>query len=491
MTVLRGGNLAERRHVELSREPYRAVQKTPSPVNLYPRLANEWQKRLIAEGRWRQEDFVQAGLGDGTQRLPESVTGACGSTLRRLGHSTYTPILGEQGARQFFSERITRKGGVKVGPSNVFLVGGSRGAVDDFFHVAANAMAPEDVFFTQTPTWATYKENAWRVGRTLLTADLEQDPRSAYKPMTAESLASALERHPEIGCVVIVDPHNPTGFILSEAEAIRMARVLANWHGFVLQDSTYADVTYGQQHVSLLSAAEHLSGAERKSLLGRLGIIHGTQKLSLSGERIALVVIADAALAGAYEAQMTAGRGAASRAAQETAVALYSDEEAIAGMVAELQKRRVELSLVRMRTNELFRARFISALGNGQAVVPDVMAASTVCDVHADPKVPGGGFYSVERFGRFVADVIPPALRGPGGGLKEDSLMRFLLEEAAIVTQPSSAMLSGNGLELRVSFGAADAESLRRIPGRIVDALMRNIRPEEFVKSVARQYGYA
>lgn len=98
--------------------------------------------------------------------------------------------------------------------------------------------------------------------------------------LSAEALRSVLEQHPQVSCIILCSPSNPTGCIASAASLQAVAAVLQDFpHVSVISDEIYEQLVYdGEQHTSFAALA---------GMMERTVTINGFSKsYSMTGYRI-------------------------------------------------------------------------------------------------------------------------------------------------------------------------------------------------------------
>lgn len=155
---------------------------------------------------------------------------------------------------------------------------------------------PGDNIIILTPTYNRYEQAATRLGRgTVRVAFLLRDGRYTLDWPALEAAMSA----PENKVLVLCNPNNPTGHILSREELMRIAALSARYGVTVFSDEIFADVVFGDTPVTA-----YTSVAGKDALAITCTSMGKT--FSLTGVNHANVIIENVALREKYIAQRNA-----------------------------------------------------------------------------------------------------------------------------------------------------------------------------------------
>ena len=172
------------------------------------------------------------------------------------GHTYYTSNNGILEMREEIANYQKRRFGLEYDPKNeiIVTVGGSE-AID----LAMRALIePDDEVIIPTPCFVCYEPLARLAGATPVILNLSAD--NGFK-LTAEQLKSAITEKTKL--LVLAFPNNPTGSVLRKSDLEEIAKVLRETNICVLSDEIYAELTYGEKHVSIAS----LEGMRERTII--------------------------------------------------------------------------------------------------------------------------------------------------------------------------------------------------------------------------------
>lgn len=221
----------------------------------------------FAEGN---KNIISLGVGEPDFVTPEHVRAACSKALD-LGRTTYTPNAGLVELREEIANYLYTSFQVKYEPSNevIVTVGGSE-AIDLALRTLIGA---GDEIIVPVPSYIAYSPLAQLSGGKVVEA---QTFAADHFKLTAEVLRKHIT--PRSKVLLVNYPNNPTGAIMTAEDWLPIARVAQEHNLIVISDEIYAELTYGQKHVSIAS----LPGMQERTL-----VISGFSKaFAMTGWRI-------------------------------------------------------------------------------------------------------------------------------------------------------------------------------------------------------------
>ena len=187
-------------------------------------------------------DAISLGIGEPDFVTPWHIRDAGIYSLER-GHTKYTSNAGMLELRREISNYLRRRFDLNYDYAKQILVtvGGSE-AIDLALRCLLN---PGDEVIVPVPSFVCYGPLTEMAGGVPVYVELKAEDQFRLTP---EQLKAAIT--PKTKVLVLPFPSNPTGGILERADLEALAGVLKDTNAMVLSDEIYAELTYGQKHVS-------------------------------------------------------------------------------------------------------------------------------------------------------------------------------------------------------------------------------------------------
>ena len=222
---------------------------------------------------------ISLGIGEPDFPTPWHIRDAGIYSLEK-GFTKYTPNAGLSDLRRAISAYMKRRFDLEYAPIGQILVtvGGSEG-LDLCFRCL---LEPGDEVIIPTPSFVCYGPLVSMIHGTPVLVETKAE--NEFR-LTAEELRAAIT--PRTKAVVLPFPNNPTGGIMGRADLEALAEVLRGTDIMVISDEIYAELTYGQHHVSMANIPDMyertlvINGFSKAySMTGwRLGYICGPKEL--------------------------------------------------------------------------------------------------------------------------------------------------------------------------------------------------------------------
>ena len=189
------------------------------------------------------EGGISLGVGEPDFQTPWHIRDAGIYSLEK-GFTKYTPNAGLSDLRREISHYLKRRFDLEYAPIGQILVtvGGSEG-LDLCFRCM---LEPGDEVIIPTPSFVCYGPLVSMIHG--VPVYVETKAENEFR-LTAEELRAAIT--PRTKAVVLPFPNNPTGGIMGRADLEALAEVLRGTDIMVISDEIYAELTYGQHHVSM------------------------------------------------------------------------------------------------------------------------------------------------------------------------------------------------------------------------------------------------
>ncbi len=191
------------------------------------------------------EDAISLGIGEPDFGTPQHIRQA-GIDALQAGHTKYTSNAGMHQLREAICAYLKRSFDFDYNPDTETLVtvGGSEG-IDLALRCLVN---PGDEVIIHTPSFVCYGPLAEMAGGVPVYLPLKEENQFR---LTAQELKSAIT--PKTKALILAFPCNPTGAIMERSDLEAIAEVLRDTDITVITDEIYAELTYGQKHVSIVN----------------------------------------------------------------------------------------------------------------------------------------------------------------------------------------------------------------------------------------------
>ena len=218
-------------------------------------------------------DAISLGIGEPDFVTPWHIRDAGIYSLEK-GFTKYTPNAGLSDLRQAIARYLERRFGLGYAPIGQILVtvGGSEG-LDLTFRCL---LEPGDEVIVPSPSFVCYGPLVSMLHGVpvMVETKAENDFR-----LTADELRAAIT--PRTKVLVLPFPNNPTGGVMGRADLEALAEVLRGTDIMVVTDEIYAELTYGQRHVSMAAIPD---------MYERTVVVNGFSKAySMTGWRLGYV----------------------------------------------------------------------------------------------------------------------------------------------------------------------------------------------------------
>lgn len=200
-------------------------------------------------------DIISLGIGEPDFPTPRLVREACVRALEE-GRTTYTHNAGLPELRESIAEYLYTNFQVHYNPAHELMVTiGSSEALDLALRVLINE---GDEILVPAPCYVSYSPITNLGGG--VAVEVETFAHNNFK-LTPDSLLASLT--PRSKVLILSYPSNPTGGIMTYEDWLPIAKIAEEYNLVVITDEVYAELTYGQKHVSFAS----LPGMKERTLL--------------------------------------------------------------------------------------------------------------------------------------------------------------------------------------------------------------------------------
>lgn len=189
-----------------------------------------------------RKDVITLGVGEPDFVTPWHVRDACVSSLEN-GKTQYTSNAGMPELREAIGSYLNDRFKVTYNPADEILVtvGGSE-AID---LALRSLIAPGDEILIPEPCYISYSPITTLSGG--VAVGIETFAEDAFK-LRAEQLKAVIT--PRSKVLILCYPSNPTGGVMSYDDWLPIAKLVEEHDLIVISDEIYAELSYGQKHVS-------------------------------------------------------------------------------------------------------------------------------------------------------------------------------------------------------------------------------------------------
>lgn len=270
------------------------------------------------------ESVIHFEIGRPDFDTPEYIKRACEESLNK-GEVFYTSNFGDMGLREAVAEKLTQENHVYYQPSEVLVTVGLSEAV---FDVLCTILDEGDEILVPDPVWMNYLNVPRLLGATPVTYALREE--NDYQMDLAEIRGKITEK---TKALVLVTPNNPTGGVLSEQILRGLAEIAVERDIMVIADEIYERLIYDD--------AKHISIASLPGMKERTFTLNGLSKaFSMTGWRIGYVAAPEEYIVALNKIHQHNTTCAPSFVQKASIAALRDEQNEVADMVKEYQRRR-------------------------------------------------------------------------------------------------------------------------------------------------------
>ncbi|GJI87235.1 pyridoxal phosphate-dependent aminotransferase [Duganella hordei] len=183
----------------------------------------------------RGDDVIDFSIAISHFQAPPSVLQAVRDGLQ--GPSPYTTVAGDGQIRARLAAKVTRENGIDAAPAEILVTNGAKQALYQALYVLAD---PGDKVIIFKPHWPAYVATCKLLGLEPVLVDLP-----------ATITAELLDRLPAARILIVNNPHNPTGAVLTAAETDCIAAWLRRTGTSAIVDESYEKLIFDGGHASL------------------------------------------------------------------------------------------------------------------------------------------------------------------------------------------------------------------------------------------------
>ena len=264
----------------------------------------------------RGEDVIDFSIAISHFQAPEAVLEATREGLRQPSLA-YTAVVGDASIRARLAAKVVDENGIDATPAEILVTNGAKQALYQALYVMAD---PGDRVIIFKPHWPAYVATSKLLGLEPVLVDLPA-------VITTELLDSL----PPAKVLIINNPHNPTGAVLTAAEIDCIGAWLERTGTHAIVDESYEKLIFDGVHISLASRPDWRG-------IGVVTLFSASQSYAMMGWRAGFAV-APANLVSAMETLQGPITAAAPMLIQLALAAAFESGEPRA-MMADYRLRR-------------------------------------------------------------------------------------------------------------------------------------------------------
>lgn len=200
------------------------------------------------------DGVISLSVGEPDYITPEVIRVACRKALEE-GRTKYTSNSGMPELRQEITRYLNNRFGLNYDAENVLVTVGVSEAVDLVLRAIIN---PGDEVLIGEPCYVSYRPNTELAGGVPVVIPTKAEDEFRLKK---KDLISHITDKTK--AIIMSYPNNPTGAIMERSDLEEVAQVAKKYDLLVITDEIYAELTYGDKHVSIAS----LPGMQERTIL--------------------------------------------------------------------------------------------------------------------------------------------------------------------------------------------------------------------------------
>src|SRR3989338_11615333 len=196
---------------------------------------------VISDAKTRGIDIIETQIGNPDK--PDK--------LNRLGlfiplsHFGYEPSPGREELREIIAKEY-KKSGIKyeIKRDNVWLTQGSSEAINFFYGVVGygnKVIIPE-------PAYANTLALAYLNG--IVVVPIPRTFDDGFKMPSPEAIEQLIQKNPSIKAMIVTNPSNPDGKILSRKDIQDLAEITRRYNLWLVFDSAYNNITFNGNYIN-------------------------------------------------------------------------------------------------------------------------------------------------------------------------------------------------------------------------------------------------
>jgi len=232
-------------------------------------------RAVLKWGRW-DEDVISLSVADIDYPPPREVKQAVSRWLLE-DRSPYGHYQGEVELREALARKVSEKNKLPVAPDDIVVIPGTMFAI--FLVCYLFLDRGDEALISPAPVYGPFWKNVEAARAIARGHDLDMDNGFQFRPDLLPELVNSKTR-----LVMVCNPHNPTGRVLSREELEAIARVAEEKDLLIFSDELYEDMVLEGEHISI--------GSLGQEIFERTITVYGFSKaFGIPGYRVAYMVV--------------------------------------------------------------------------------------------------------------------------------------------------------------------------------------------------------
>lgn len=212
----------------------------------------------LGSGKWRThfrgrqlrdagKPVIELTIGEPDIAPDARLLDACTAAMR-AGRTRYSNGRGEPDLLDAIAAKYTRRSGRKITHDNILVLPGTQTAL---YTVMTGLVEAGDKVLVPDPYYATYEGVVRAPGAELVPVPLRAEDGFHLRP---EALEAAIT--PDCRVLLLNNPHNPSGAVLSRAEIAAIGEICRKHDLWIVSDEVYEQLIFGGDFASPFDISE-------------------------------------------------------------------------------------------------------------------------------------------------------------------------------------------------------------------------------------------
>ncbi len=199
----------------------------------------------VMSGLAQQHQAINLSQGFPDFDMPRELIDRVNEAMLR-GQNQYAPMPGLMPLREMLAQKIETLYGVKVNPDTEITI--APGGTLAIYTAITTVVHPGDEVIVLEPAYDSYIPNIELNGGKVVTVPLKTPEYSVDWQLVAQSITSRTR------LIIINTPHNPCGYVWSQADMLQLEKLLDGKDIYIVSDEVYEHLTFdNRRHETILA----------------------------------------------------------------------------------------------------------------------------------------------------------------------------------------------------------------------------------------------